>query len=244
MTTEQMDEKDDYWRDRIPLHVRMAADAEAAKQEALADEALCDDPDCPRPHGHEDDDEWLTRAVDRLTELGYSIAAPGAEVQILNPDEPAPDLDPEQHFGNEHEIDTGIVDITRHSEDTMRKVDQALFEAGVNGVNARSDIITALQNAGILFRERAPEYEPVPADEPASEHPGISDEFWEKVPPEEREAFSRFLTRKVTVKPEEYVTFAEEPIEQRLRRSWLNGFRDGVDRASFAATESTGRWDY
>jgi len=102
-----------------------------------------------------------------------------------------------------------------------------------------------------------------PADEPASEHPGfeddgleshrwagdgdhpgISNEFWEKVPPEEREAFSRFLTQKVTVKPEDYVTLAAEPIEQRLRRAWLNGFRDGVDRASFAATESTGKWDY
>jgi hypothetical protein len=39
-------------------------------------------------------------------------------------------------------------------------------------------------------------------------------------------------------------TMAEEPIENRLRRAWLNGFRDGVDRASYAATESTGRWDY
>lgn len=39
-------------------------------------------------------------------------------------------------------------------------------------------------------------------------------------------------------------TMAEEPIEQRLQRAWLNGFKEGVDRASFAATEATGRWDY
>jgi hypothetical protein len=42
----------------------------------------------------------------------------------------------------------------------------------------------------------------------------------------------------------EITTMAEEPIENRLRRAWLNGFKDGVDRASYAATESTGRWDY
>jgi hypothetical protein len=63
-----------------------------------------------------------------------------------------------------------------------------------------------------------------------------------------REAERRFQDREHwsdTVKSENVeATLAEEPIEQRLRRAWLNGFRDGVDRASFAATESTGKWDY
>jgi hypothetical protein len=31
---------------------------------------------------------------------------------------------------------------------------------------------------------------------------------------------------------------AEEPIEQRLLRAWLNGFREGAERASWG-----GRWD-
>jgi hypothetical protein len=48
-----------------------------------------------------------------------------------------------------------------------------------------------------------------------------------------------------TIKSENVeATMAEEPIEDRLRRAWLNGFKDGVDRASYATTESTGRWDY
>lgn len=34
-------------------------------------------------------------------------------------------------------------------------------------------------------------------------------------------------------------TMAEEPIEHRLRRAWLNGFREGVDRAWWG----DGRWD-
>jgi hypothetical protein len=54
----------------------------------------------------------------------------------------------------------------------------------------------------------------------------------------------RCAKKTVTVSAEDYVTMAEEPIEVRLRRAWLNGFKDGVDRASYAATESTGRWDY
>lgn len=31
---------------------------------------------------------------------------------------------------------------------------------------------------------------------------------------------------------------AEEPIEARIRRAYLNGFRDGAERASW------GRWDH
>jgi hypothetical protein len=59
-----------------------------------------------------------------------------------------------------------------------------------------------------------------------------------------RKRMQQLEEAKAAVKAAEYVTLAPEPIEQRLRRAWLNGFRDGVDRASFAATESTGKWDY
>jgi hypothetical protein len=44
------------------------------------------------------------------------------------------------------------------------------------------------------------------------------------------------------VNPEDYVTMAEEPIEVRLRRAWLNGFKEGVDRAA-SSLEDWGRWD-
>jgi hypothetical protein len=37
-------------------------------------------------------------------------------------------------------------------------------------------------------------------------------------------------------------TQAEEPIEDRLRRAFLNGFKEGVDRAA-SSVESWGRWD-
>jgi len=49
--------------------------------------------------------------------------------------------------------------------------------------------------------------------------------------------------RAVTVDEGE-VSMAEEPIEHRLRRSWLNGFKEGVERSAWAAVEVTGRWDY
>ena len=39
-------------------------------------------------------------------------------------------------------------------------------------------------------------------------------------------------------------TMTEEPIEHRLRRAWLNGFKEGVGRSAYAAAEATGRWDY
>lgn len=60
----------------------------------------------------------------------------------------------------------GIVDITRYTEATLQKVREALHPL-VFGTNLSvADIINAMQNAGILFRERAPEYEAVPADQP------------------------------------------------------------------------------
>lgn len=42
-----------------------------------------------------------------------------------------------------------------HNEDTLVKVHQALRAAGVVHHAARLDIVSQLQNAGILFRERA-----------------------------------------------------------------------------------------
>lgn len=35
-------------------------------------------------------------------------------------------------------------------------------------------------------------------------------------------------------------TMAEEPIEDRLRRAWLNGFREGVEMAGW----KNGQWDH
>jgi len=39
--------------------------------------------------------------------------------------------------------------------------------------------------------------------------------------------------------PDEMATMAEEPIEDRLLRAWLNGFREGATRAHHG-----GRWDH
>jgi len=41
-----------------------------------------------------------------------------------------------------------------HDEDTLGKVHAALLEAGITGVRKRTDLISEMQNAGILFRER------------------------------------------------------------------------------------------
>ena len=44
---------------------------------------------------------------------------------------------------------------TKHDHDTLTKVHDALKQAGVHQHGARLDIVNQLQNAGILFRERA-----------------------------------------------------------------------------------------
>jgi hypothetical protein len=100
------------------------------------------------------------------------------------------------------EREDGFVDITRHTEDTLFKVARALRETGHTEADA-SNTITAILNAGILFREPAPEYDPVPAESGET-------------------------------------MMAEEPIEQRLLRAFLNGFREGAERASWGG----GNWDH
>lgn len=50
-----------------------------------------------------------------------------------------------------------------HDEDTLTKVYEGLYRAGLSGVEA-ADAVNQMQNAGILFRERAPE--PAATDEP------------------------------------------------------------------------------
>lgn len=45
------------------------------------------------------------------------------------------------------------------------------------------------------------------------------------------------------IEREDVPTQAEEPIGDRLRRAWLNGFKEGVERGSYAVTEAWGRWD-
>lgn len=161
----------------------------------------------------------------------------------------------------------GVVDITRHSEDTLFKVREALEDNDITPEFATA-LISAIQNAGILFREPAPDYDAVPESEVPEwrerekmfeSREATLDLLWKRgVIDEQRHHRLRQQLREEfgydqgepaedpywAERAAETVTIAEEPIENRLRRAWLNGFRDGVDRASFAATESTGRWDY
>lgn len=116
------------------------------------------------------------------------------------------------------EREDGVVDITRHTEDTLFKVAQALRETGHTEADA-SNTITAILNAGILFREPAPDYDAV------------------------RESTEAHIREVYDLEESDMATMAEEPIENRLRRAWLNGFKEGVERASYSATESWGRWD-
>jgi hypothetical protein len=77
---------------------------------------------------------------------------------------------------------------------------------------------TYVQANGKSHRKTVDEYQASHADEPHNED-DISD-----------------LVTQATPMP--------EPIERRLQRAWLNGFKEGVERSAFAATEATGRWDY
>jgi hypothetical protein len=36
---------------------------------------------------------------------------------------------------------------------------------------------------------------------------------------------------------------ARTEIDDRLRRAWLNGFREGAERTAHAVTETWGQWD-
>ena len=141
-------------------------------------------------------------------------------------------------------VDHLITDVTSHSEDTLFKA--ATAAQVYTDPETANDIINEMLNAGILFRERVPAQEEhthytVRANRLCAEGDHDSAVMWD------RDA-ERVKVREAEEKSAEFeevmVTMAEEPIEDRLRRAWLNGFKDGVDRASFAATESTVRWDY
>ena len=202
-----------------------------------ADEQARDE--CRATHADEPyDDPHLGNEYDHYTERARVICAGGDHESAVALDRQAEHEKVAAHEAAEQDRiwrEGGIVDMTRHCEDTMFKVQAAFTELGYSGLPVL-DIIGSLQNAGILFRERAPEYEAMPADEYTGSEPGVA-------------AYLR--DRKEYRAPDDWeirstdeTTMAEEPIENRLRRAWLNGFRDGVDRASFAATESTGKWDY
>ena len=105
--------------------------------------------------------------------------------QEIDMDQPAPDLDPEQHFG--------------HEPTRLESLHVARNILRERGLQLDFDNLTAL------------------IEEADSEIPE-------------------------SVLAEDYVTMAEEPIEQRLRRAFLNGFKEGVDRAS-NVIEGWGRWD-
>jgi hypothetical protein len=199
--------------------------------------------------------------------------------------------------GEPAERDMLITDITSYSEDTMFKVQAAITSLGYSGQPVL-DLIGAMQNAGILFREHGPEYTTndkwvglknteyhvnvnggeatiLPDDEQGFEDDGLESYKWAGDPHHGHEydhysersrticaggdhdaavMWDRDLARvKVreneeasdTIKSENVeATMAEEPIQDRLRRAWINGFRDGVERAAYAQVESTGRWDY
>src|ERR1700744_4157008 len=49
--------------------------------------------------------------------------------------------------------DLSTFDVVRHDDNTLVKVLAALFQSGLNDIQAR-DAITSMQNEGILFRER------------------------------------------------------------------------------------------
>ena len=179
MTTEQMDWLDD---ERAGRHAPLTIDNRQAVLDHIADLA---------------DDKMVQIRVDQLRAMvtGYDDMRTTTEKE-------ADDNAKQARIARED----GVVDITRHSEDTLYKARDAIAKALPMAQSAVGDVITEILNAGILFREPAPDYDAVPAD---------SDE----------------------------ATMAEEPIEQRLRRAWLNGFKEGVERASYSATESWGRWD-
>lgn len=143
----------------------------------------------------------------------------------------------------------GIVDITRYSEDTMFKVQAAITALGYSGQPVL-DIIGSIQNAGILFRERAPEYEPVSDQE---EHTHRTREARDRCAAGDHEAAELYDTQADSLVHEneahirevydlddpELTTMAEEPIEQRLRRAFVNGWREGFERGSWGDQ----RWD-
>jgi hypothetical protein len=227
MTTEQMDEKDEArtGRGRWPLTPNPA-------DRAAPLTISTDDFDPPLTMG---------QAEQMQDFINQGIVASGwvAPHNRLNPDEPAPDLDPEQHFGHEpywvERTTDAITDTTQFSEDTLFKVDAALFEAGINGVNARRDLISAMQNAGILFRERVTDaeehthYTREARDQCAAgdhQYAVLLDGAAER----EKRAADDWEIRSAT-------TMAAEPPEHRDRRQWLDGylygFREGFERAGW-----------
>lgn len=127
----------------------------------------------------------------------------------LNPDEPAPDLDPEQRFGHE-----------------FRPAPEGWFTFGTHaGSDVRLEFSSELDETGDPLWER-----PI---WPFTPNPDDS------VKPEKRAADDWEIK---SVSAEDYVTMAEEPIENRLRRAWLNGFKEGVQRSA-ESYEEWGRWD-
>lgn len=105
------------------------------------------------------------------------------------------------------------------SEETMFKVQAAITANGIWGQQAL-DIIAAMQNSGILFRER------IDGDSDPVVGPITEDDY-----PRSGPRVDAIL--KAVAATDDVPTQAEEPIDDRLRRTWLNGFREGFERSAY-----------
>lgn len=97
------------------------------------------------------------------------------------------------------------------NDEKMRLVYGAFEAAGIQDFLAR-DVVKTLRNAGIAF------------------------EFYGQVPTDAEDKADRDVARAVY---SDEIKMAEEPVEHRLRRAFLNGMREGMERAMYI-----GRWDH
>jgi hypothetical protein len=140
-------------------------------------------------------------------------------------------------------VPDGVVD----TEDTMRKVSVALSRLGL-GAKTVESAINSMQNAGILFRERVTDQEEHThytdrATRLCAEGDHDSAELWdrdaERVKIRENEKHIREV---YDLGASEMTTMAEEPIADRLRRAWLNGYTDGYSEGFNRAAYQT-NWE-
>lgn len=94
--------------------------------------------------------EFTQRAQNTLERIAKSM-----EDLVRLEKKRSPNIDFHQHV-QPPKMDEEQKDVpTKHDHDTLTKVHDALKKAGVHQHGARLDIVNQLQNAGILFRERA-----------------------------------------------------------------------------------------
>jgi hypothetical protein len=146
-----------------------------------------------------------------------------------------------------------LTDLTAHGEDTLFKVQAAITALGYSGQPVL-DIIAALQNKGILFRERVPEGWLDKGPEPTETDPdlmppkrGFDPESFTGIgiindpalTDTEREADRNAEEARAVSDDRPELSQAEEPVEQRISRAFANGWREGFERAQWGT-----RWDH